>query len=414
MDIRIYPPEEMLEASPALPLSKSQSNRLLIINAICGMPATAAKTAECDDTKAMIAALESGADTINIGGAGTAMRFLTAYFAAMPGRDVTIDGDDRMRQRPIGPLVDALRACGAEITYTRTEGFPPLHISGRRLTGSTITVDSTVSSQFISALLMIAPIMDNGLTIHLDGQQSSRPYIDMTLQMMADAGAETVATDDTITVRKTSYRPCTREVEADWSAASYWFEIAAISSGSVSLKGLSRKSIQGDSRISELIKVTGLDHCWVSDNEIELTPTPDAGARLIADLSDTPDLAQTLAVTCCLLSIPFRFTGLQSLKIKETDRLTALQSELGKLGFIVETGPDTLTWQGAAYNPGEEPDAIDTYGDHRMAMSFAPAALFFPGLTIKNAGVTSKSYPEFWNELQKAGFRIEEAWTDPE
>lgn len=411
MDFKIFPPEELADLAVRLPLSKSESNRSLIISVLTPGASRPAQLADCDDTDAMLAALDRTSGPVNIGAAGTAMRFLTAYYACTPGADVTLDGSERMRQRPVGELVDALRALGADIEYCGAEGFPPLRIRGRMLEGGEVTVPASVSSQFISALLMVAPTMECGLRLHLSGRIISRPYIYMTLEMMEQAGVRGDFNEDEqlITVPNGHYQSPLPPVEADWSAASYWFEIAAISTDPVRLLGLRRKSLQGDSAVANLFKVTGLESRWGADGELELQLTPDAGARLELDLSDTPDLTQTLAVTCCLLGLPFRFSGLESLRIKETDRLAALQMELSKLGFILEIQePGELLWRGARYEPDEEIEPIATYQDHRMAMSFAPAAIFFPGLRINDCEVVTKSYPRFWNDLRAAGFTLEE------
>lgn len=411
MDYKVYPPEELTERAVKLPLSKSESNRALIISALTAGAELPRQVADCDDTDVMLAALERTCGPVNIGAAGTAMRFLTAYYAVTSGAQVTLDGSERMRQRPIGQLVDALRSLGADIEYLGKEGFPPLEIKGRMLEGGEVEIPASVSSQFISALLMVGPTMTKGLTLRLTGRIISRPYIYMTLEMMEHAGA-TVNFDEnvqTITIEPGKYTRPLPPVEADWSAASYWFEIAAISAEPVALEGLRKKSLQGDSAVKDLFKVTGLETSW-DDGLLNLQLTPDAGARLELDLTDTPDLTQTLAVTCCMLGLPFRFTGVESLKIKETDRLGALQMELSKLGFILDVeDPGTILWRGARYEPeGEEIEQIQTYDDHRMAMAFAPAAIFFPGLRINDCEVVSKSYPRFWNDLRAAGFTLEE------
>lgn len=412
MNLKIYPPEMLNEVPVTLPLSKSESNRQLIISALTPGTQRPEPVAECDDTAALLRGLEVTHGDVNIGAAGTAMRFLTAYYAATEGTDVTLDGTERMRRRPIAPLVDALRALGADIDYAGEAGFPPLHIRGRRLEGGRVEMAADVSSQYVSALLMIAPAMTRGLELQLQGTVMSRPYIDMTVGLMGEAGV-TVAVDEntqTLSVAPGEYRAGMPAVEADWSAASYWFEIAAISAEPVMLKGLRRQSLQGDSAVARLFEVTGLGANFAADGTLELCLTPDAGAGLQADLSGNPDLAQTLAVTCCLLQLPFRFTGLETLRVKETDRLAAMQMELSKLGFITDV-PDagTLLWAGARFDPGENPEPINTYDDHRMAMSFAPAALFFPGLQINNAEVVSKSYPGFWDDLRSVGFTLEDA-----
>lgn len=409
MNVRIYPPEEFLNVPVELPLSKSESNRQLIINALTTDARTLERLAICDDTEAMVNALKVESGLVNVGAAGTAMRFLTAYYACRKGADVTLDGSERMRRRPIAPLVDALKSLGADIEYAGEEGFPPLKIRGCELAGGAIEMDASVSSQYVSALLMIAPIMQNGLTLKLSGRIVSAPYIRMTLDLMAAAGVASTFDEDLgiVKVEPGKYLPGMPPVEADWSAASYWHSIAAISTQSVALKGLHRASLQGDSIVSKLFEVTGLQSAFDADGNLTLTLTPDAGAQLRVDLSDTPDLAQTLAVACCLLSIPFAFTGLETLRIKETDRLAALQTELAKIGYVVDVvGDDTLLWRGMGFDPGEEIEPIATYDDHRMAMAFAPAAIFFPGLQINDAEVVSKSYPEFWTHLESVGFHI--------
>jgi 3-phosphoshikimate 1-carboxyvinyltransferase len=409
MDYLIYPPEELIETEITLPLSKSISNRALVINALSPNAPALTDVAQCDDTHVMQQALaHPEADHIDIGAAGTAMRFLTALMAATPGRNVTIDGTERMRQRPIGPLVDALRSLGADIAYAGQEGFPPLTIHGTQLQGGKIAIDGSISSQYISALLMVAPTMQQGLSLTLTGNVTSRPYIDMTLGMMRAHGATVDATPSVINIAPGTYTHTDEPIEADWSAASYWFEIAAMSSGFITLHGLNAKSLQGDANVAKLMEVTGLSCEFQPDGSLELIPTPDPGARLIADLADTPDIAQTLVVTCCMLSLPFRLSGLHTLRIKETDRLQALADELIKLGYPITIENDSeLIWEGQHYPIYEMPQ-IDTYNDHRMAMAFAPVALFLPGIRINNIEVVSKSYPTFWDDLRHAGFRLEE------
>lgn len=415
MNYKIFPPEYLEETPVNLPLSKSESNRQLIISALTPGGSRPHPLADCDDTDAMISALDKSTGHINIGAAGTAMRFLTAYFATRRGADVILDGSERMRQRPIAALVDALRSLGADIDYAGAEGFPPLHIRGRMLEGGNVEMEASVSSQYVSALLMVAPTMEHGLRLKLKGDIISRPYIEMTLALMKSAGIKGKFDEisGAITVPNGTYSKGLPPVEADWSAASYWLEIAAISANPVWLAGLRRDSLQGDSAVTALFKVTGIESQWTSDGYLELQLTPDAGSQLLVDFSDTPDLAQTMAVTCCLLGLPFCFTGLQSLRIKETDRLEAMQMELSKLGFVTDvTDPGTLTWTGARFDPGETIEPIKTYEDHRMAMAFAPAALFYPGLQIDNVEVVSKSYPGFWNDLRKVGFTLEEVMPD--
>lgn len=417
MDIKIFPPEELTPAPINLPLSKSESNRQLIIAALTPGGDLPGRVAECDDTDALLAGLSTTGGHVNIGAAGTAMRFLTAYFACKAGAEITLDGSERMRQRPIAPLVDALRSLGADIEYAGAEGFPPLRIKGRMLDGGDVELDASVSSQYVSALLMVGPTMQHGLRLHLRGEIVSMPYIRMTLSLMEAAGVKCDFNEDsgTISVPYGKYHPGMPEVEADWSAASYWFEVAAVSTEPVTLRGLRQKSLQGDAAVRRLFEVTGLESHFEKNGDLELQLTPDAGARLVVDLTHNPDLAQTMAVTCCLLSLPFRLTGLQSLRIKETDRLAALQMELSKLGFITDVPEEgVFTWLGARFDPGEEVEPIATYNDHRMAMAFAPASLFYPGLRINDAEVVSKSYPQYWKHLREVGFILEEVTDNSE
>lgn len=411
MDYQIFPPEEITDAQIKLPLSKSISNRVLMINALTGNCGSIGEVAKCDDTDAMRRALDSDSAEINIGAAGTAMRFLTAYFTMQEGRTVTVDGTERMRQRPIGVLVDALRECGADISYTQKEGYPPLRITGKRLTGGSITVDGSISSQYISALLMAAPLMEQGLTVTLTGETVSRPYILMTLGLMRQWGVESDFYGNTITIAPQRYSAIDFCVEADWSAASYWFEIAAFSFGDIKLLGLEKESLQGDSRVKSLFSNFGIEAEPDDEGALELNASPNITPRMVADLSDCPDLAQTVIVTCCVLNIPFRITGLSTLKIKETDRITALCTELRKLSFVIGQPDDsTLEWEGErAPVDAEVPLSIDTYDDHRMAMAFAPVALFLPGIVIRDVEVVSKSYPDFWDHLRDIGFTLEPA-----
>lgn len=409
MNCRVFPPEEMIDATVSLPLSKSISNRALIMNALSGSKSIMADVAKCDDTDVMVNALASEDENVNVGAAGTAMRFLTAFYASQEGRSIVIDGSERMRHRPIKVLVDALRECGAEIEYVSEEGFPPLKISGTKLDGGRISLPASVSSQYISALLMVAPTMKNGLNLVLEGEVISRPYILMTLSMMRQWGIESEFNGNEINVSQQKYIERDFRVEADWSAASYWYEIAALSSGSVNLLGLRQDSNQGDSRLTALFENLGVVSSFCENDTLELFPSPELSARLKLDLSEQPDLAQTIIVTSCLLGIPFRITGLSTLRIKETDRLEALRAELLKLGFVVSVeGDSVMSWDGDRV-PIIEIPSIDTYQDHRMAMAFAPAALMIPGIRINNMEVVSKSYPDYWQHLCSAGFVVVDA-----
>lgn len=389
-----------------LPASKSISNRALILNALCRHPYPIENLSDCDDTRVLDKALHAAESIIDIGAAGTSMRFLTALLSQTPGERI-LTGSERMKQRPIKLLVEALRQTGAQIQYQEKEGFPPLRIQGRRLQGGNVTLDGSISSQYISALLLIAPCMKNGLTLTLTGKITSEPYINMTLGLMKTYGVSVQRTGNTLYVAPQKYTSVPFRVESDWSAASYWYEIAALSgSGRLILTGLKEKSLQGDSKTAYLFRQLGVGTRYQGDT-VELYSYPSSGEKFVCDLSDQPDLAQTLAITCAFKAIPFHLSGLHTLKIKETDRLYALQTELGKLGFQVRIiGDAELQWQGERRTADSAP-LIRTYDDHRMAMAFAPIALKKPGgIRIDCPEVVTKSYPAFWEDLKKAGLHI--------
>ena len=398
-----------LHAAIQLPASKSISNRALILHALSGGNTCPENLSDCDDTQVMIHALDNMPDVIDIHAAGTAMRFLTAYLSVTAGTHL-ITGTERMQQRPIRILVDALRTLGAHIEYAGNEGFPPLRINGTQLTGSEIELAGDVSSQYISALLMIGAVLPAGLKLQLKGNIISRPYINLTLQLMHDFGAQAGWTSDSsITVEPGGYHDTPFRVESDWSAASYWYQMTALADGSpeVELLGLFAHSAQGDSRGAELFARLGVQTEYIPQG-VKLRKQGQSVARLDADMVDIPDLAQTFVVTCCLMDVPFRFTGLQSLKIKETDRICALITELRKLGYVVHAGQDSILWWDGGRCPADEQPGIDTYEDHRMAMAFAPVCLVRPAIRINEPQVVSKSYPSYWNDLQAAGFRLTE------
>ena len=403
---------ETLSADINLPASKSISNRALIIHALSGgqLPQN---LSDCDDTRAVINALRDMPETIDVGAAGTAMRFMTAYLAVTEGEHV-ITGSERMRHRPVGVLVDALRMLGVTINYVAEEGYPPLHISGHPLLGGKLEIPGNVSSQFISALLLIGPVMHLGLSLHLTGEIVSRPYIDLTIHVMHGFGAEVDWTSpDTIEVQPKPYSNAPYLIENDWSASSYWYELASlypISEANVSLRGLEDSSRQGDSVVKYIFSLLGVKTAFDEPHSgkpttVRLTRHLDSVSQLSYDFLNCPDLAQTVVATCCGLGVTFHFTGLASLRIKETDRLVALQRELRKLGFIIQIiNNEELLWDGSVCEPSMEP--IDTYEDHRMAMALAPLAVKFPRLRINNPEVVSKSYPDFWKDLRKASFTI--------
>lgn len=396
-----------------LPASKSISNRALIIHALSKSGAAPMNLSVCDDTEVMVNAMMYHPDVIDIKAAGTAMRFLTAYLAVTPGEHI-ITGTDRMKQRPIGILVDALRFLGADIEYVENEGFPPLRIKGKPLEGGHLDISGNVSSQYISALLMIGPALKKGLELHMTGGIVSRPYIDLTLWMMREFGADADWSDmDTVMVNPKPYHEHSYMIESDWSASSYWYEMMALqddTESSVRFEGLMDASKQGDSVVKYIFSLLGVKTKFSSTTPgtmplVTLKKQRCMLPRLDYDFVSSPDLAQTVVVCCALMDIPFRFTGLASLKIKETDRIEALKRELRKLGYVLrDENGDTLIWDGTRCESTMEP--IDTYEDHRMAMAFAPAAIKFPGLRINNPQVVTKSYPQFWDDLEHAGFTI--------
>lgn len=411
-----------LHADIQLPASKSISNRALILHFLSQGKILPKNLSDCDDTRVMINALKHRPECIDILAAGTAMRFLTAYLSVTPGTH-TITGTERMQQRPIRILVDALHELGAQISYVNKEGFPPLRITGTKLKGKKINLAGNVSSQYISALLMIGAVLPEGLNLQLTGEIISRPYINLTLQLMRDFGAKAEwSTDNSIEVKSCGYKDVSFIVESDWSAASYWYQIMALSNTKscnndtltqnniidipeIELLGLFPRSYQGDSRGTEIFSRLGI-RTEYTDRGVKLSKIGVPVARLVEDFIDIPDLAQTFVVTCCFMNIPFRFTGLQSLKIKETDRITALINELHKLGYVVHAEQDSiLTWSGERC-PADESPVIFTYEDHRMAMAFAPTCLMLPQIRINEPQVVSKSYPSYWEDLRKAGFHI--------
>jgi 3-phosphoshikimate 1-carboxyvinyltransferase len=369
----------------------------------------------CDDTDVIVKALRDNPYEIDIKAAGTAMRFMTAYLSVTPGEHI-LTGTERMKHRPIKVLVDALRYLGANIEYLGEEGFPPLKIKGKALKGGRVEIPGNVSSQYISALLMIGPVLKGGLELQLTGDIISRPYIDLTLHTMHDYGAKVEWSDvKTIVAEPSGYRERQFLIENDWSAASYWYEMMAIMGdfmSEVKLSGLIDASRQGDSGLRYLFSMLGVKTSFKDDiktepTEVTLKVMLSMLPKLDFDFSGQPDLTQTFAVTCAMMNMPFHFTGLSTLRIKETDRIEAIEKEMRKLGYVVKDANDSeLIWDGELCEPTMEP--IDTYEDHRMAMAFAAAAIKFPGLMINNPEVVTKSYPDFWEHMKQAGFTIEE------
>lgn len=464
-----------LNASLDLPTSKSLCARALVINHLCEQPVHLEGLSDCDDTQAILQGLEALRNSedaplrVGIGAAGTAMRFLTALFAATPQLDVVITGSQRMQERPIGALVTALQAAGADISYVEKKGYPPLHIRGKQLEGGTLTLPSNISSQYVSALLMIAPTMRHGLQLELVGKVASAPYIRMTMQVMKAFGVESKWENNLISIEsgqryaRTLSSHCggtekmaqtaSYTIERDWTAASYWYEIVALhpdQTARVLLRGLREASEQGDSVCARWFESLGVmttftaegailekstkspqvalecDNSTSEDNELS-SQTDDNFCEsneclsqatchssqavhhsykdalpLLLDFTAAPDLAQTFVVTCALLSRPFHFKGLESLRIKETNRIAALIAELQKLGKHIEAiGEGELRYTAQDDSPHAQAITIATYDDHRMALAFAPAALLFPQLSIEHPEVVAKSYPHYWRDLSE-------------
>ena len=464
-----------LNASLTLPTSKSLCARALVINHLCEQPVHLEGLSDCDDTQAILQGLEALRNSedaplrVDIGAAGTAMRFLTALFAATPQLDVVITGSQRMKERPIGALVTALQAAGADISYVEKEGYPPLRIRGKQLEGGTLALPSNISSQYVSALLMIAPTMRRGLQLELVGKVASAPYIRMTMQVMKAFGVEVKWENNLISVvrgqryarTQSSHCGTTKEteqaasytIERDWTAASYWYEIVALhpdKAARVFLRGLREASEQGDAVCAKWFEALGVtttftaegailekstkspqatlecDNSTSEDNELssqtddnfcesneDLPQTTSHSSQadyfsckdappLWLDFTAAPDLAQTFVVTCALLSHPFHFKGLESLRIKETDRIAALIAELQKLGKHIEAiGEGELRYTAHNDSSPAQPITIATYDDHRMALAFAPAALLFTQLSIEHPEVVAKSYPDYWEHLSE-------------
>lgn len=398
MNLSIEFKHRRISGRVTLPASKSISNRVLVIRALSGGGLPVENLSDSDDTNVMRRILDSGDSCFDVGHAGTAMRFLTAFFARTPG-EWEITGSERMKRRPIGILVEALNRIGARISYAEEAGYPPLRICGSCLTGGELDIPASVSSQYISALVMVAPYMEKGLRLRLTGKTVSAPYIDMTLRIMREFGADAVRDGAQIRVAPVPYRPVRFRVEPDWSAASYFYELLAIAGdGEIRLPGLSADSVQGDVRQVGVWEKLGVTTRFSGDGAV-LTRSRPQLACLAYDFVDMPDLVPSFAVACCLSDIPFDFSGVETLRIKETDRLKALINELAKLGYGLGTdGYGRLFWHGEKLPAAVCPE-ICTYHDHRMAMAFAPAAWRFPGLTIEEKEVVAKSFPRYWEEM---------------
>ena len=386
-----------------LPASKSISNRALIISALAGNKSTLQNLSDANDTQLMLKLVNSKDLTIDVEDAGTTMRFLTAYFS-VTGQHKILTGTERMKERPIGILVDALRSLGAEIEYLDKDGFPPHEI--KKFNGQNtneLSVRGDVSSQYISALMMIAPVLPTGLTIIFEGKVGSRPYIDMTASIMKHFNAESTLSENKVIIPHQEYRPSAFTVESDWSAASYWFAFTALAKeATISLPRLSLNSVQGDSKIVQIMELLGVNARL--ENDLLILTKGDAKKEFSWDFTHCPDLAQTVAVICAAKGINARFTGLESLRIKETDRIDALQKELKKIGAgLIEI--DSAHWTLTPSSKLPAAASFQTYKDHRMAMAFAPLATLMD-VQIHDREVVKKSYPKFWKDIESFGFPI--------
>lgn len=404
--ISLSAPQKKLQATIPLPSSKSESNRALIIQALCNPASKLSNLSSARDTQTMIRLLGSEGHVLDVIDAGTTMRFLTAYCAAV-GRDQILTGTPRMCKRPIGILVNALRSLGAEIEYWKQDGFPPLHIvsKGEGIKGGAVSLPGNVSSQFISALLMVGPVLPGGLELTLEGSVTSRPYIQMTLSLMEFFGVKATWEENTISVPHRPYQPQPYTIESDWSGASYWYSMVALSEAAeVKLRGLRKVSRQGDAKIAELMEHFGVRSDFREDGVL-LTkhPLPDKSVFAV-DFTSFPDLAQTMAVVSAATGKPLQLSGLHTLRIKETDRIAALQNELKKFGVSMKSDDDTNFLVQGTFTPAHLP--VHTYEDHRMAMAFAPLVMKQDRLGIEDPDVVQKSYPEFWDHLRSTGIEI--------
>ena len=385
MNYKISHPTKVVECEIDLPGSKSISNRLLIIQALCKQEFEITNLSSSEDTKSLQKALKATNATIDVGAAGTSFRFLTAYLSTLVSKRFILTGSNRMKERPIKELVDALLYLGIEIKYLGKIGFPPLAILGTEITEKKVSIDGQISSQFISALLLIAPTLKNGLKLQISGKIVSKPYIIMTLKLMEEFGISHTWLENTIEIKAQKYSAKDYNIEADWSAASFWYEIAALSSScNIILNGLTENSIQGDRKVMELFKNLGVQTKF-ENRSIILSKKEENDISKEINLINTPDLYQPLKCTLFSKNLTTKFLGLQSLKDKETNRIKAVEKELLNLVTTKK---------------------ITTYKDHRMAMSFAPLCLKYETLQINDVAVVEKSYPNFWNDLKKGGFII--------
>ncbi len=399
---KVFHPSKNIFTSILLPSSKSESNRVLIINALCEQPCSLSNLSEARDTQTMLRLLASDDLTLDVLDAGTTMRFLTAYCTAK-NRETVLTGSARMCERPIQLLVEALRDLGATIDYVRQEGFPPIHIRDFKPVKNKLAIRGDVSSQYISALLMIAPMLPLGLELELLGKIASMPYIQMTLQLMENFGVTHAWNNNTIHISPQKYHAATYAVESDWSASSYWYAIASLAhQAEIKLLGLKKDSLQGDAEIVPIMEKLGVSTVFEADGVLLRKTKTEKSFEW--DFTHCPDLAQTIAVVGAAKGVAMKMTGLESLKIKETDRIVAVRDELAKFGIQAIDINDAALH--IAPQELKAPNAmIKTYKDHRMAMAFAPLGLHFE-VEIAQPEVVEKSYPRFWEDLQKGDFQV--------
>lgn len=411
MAITLSHSSKILSGNIELTSSKSISNRVLMIKALSGLNFEIKNLAEAKDTQTLLKLLANDSTTFDVGHAGTVMRFLTAFLAIKEGEFV-LTGSERMQERPIKILVDALKTLGADIAYLKNEGYPPLQIKGKKLAGGSIEIDGSVSSQYISALMLVAPYLEKGLNINFLGEITSKPYLEMTAQIMRYFGAELSWNSTGMEIKSGKYIAKYFFVEADWSAASYWYGMVALADKTdVKLYGLQQNSLQGDAVVQKIYEQFGVNTEFIK-NGIRLTKASNfqlPTSNFVLDFTNCPDIAQTVAVTCAALNVPAKLIGLHTLRIKETDRIVALQTELTKLNYNVEVEGDDLiilpSLRTERHSCESRNLAIKTYDDHRMAMAFAPLGLLYP-ITIEDENVVVKSYPNFWEDLKVVGFDI--------
>ncbi len=408
MIYRISKRDKTLKGIIRLTSSKSISNRILIIQSLCEDKFRVKNLATANDTLLLQELLNSSSSVLDAEDAGTTFRFLTAYLSQKPGEWV-LTGTKRMQQRPIGILVNALRKLGAVISYAEKENFPPLKIDGKKISGGEIEMDGSISSQFISAILLIAPTLQNGLTIQLKGELFSQSYMEMTLKLMSEFGIDYEWTGSTIKIPEQNYVAKNFSVESDWSAASYWFEMAALADEvDLTLQGLKKDSIQGDSVITEIMKQFGVEAEFTNEGvKLKKKSSFQLQKKFSYNFQSCPDLVQTMAVICAALGVEAEFTGIKNLHIKETDRLLALKTELKEIG--VESEFSNFQFSIPVSELRTPNSELLTYSDHRMALSFAPLALMFGKIEIENPDVVKKSYPEFWEDLISVGFKVTES-----